>query len=92
VRLNGPRERPDPDHAAIDLGHLRHGARRPLAHNDPGPVDDEAGIRRAVASRLPGGRWGTPDDAARLVAWLVSDEAGWVTGQVIASDGGWSSV
>jgi len=24
------------------------------------------------------------------VAWLVSDEAEWVTGQVLASDGGWS--
>ena len=32
----------------------------------------------------------TPEDAARLVGWLVSEEAGWVTGQVIASDGGWS--
>jgi 3-oxoacyl-[acyl-carrier protein] reductase len=25
------------------------------------------------------------------VGWLVSDEADWVTGQVIASDGGWSA-
>ena len=58
--------------------------------NDTGYATDE--IRRGVASRIPGGRWGTPDDAARLVAWLVSDEAEWVTGQVIASDGGWSTV
>ncbi len=61
---------------------------------DPGPTDTgyaDAVTRAAVASRNPGGRWGTPADAARLVAWLVSDEAGWVTGQVIASDGGWST-
>jgi 3-oxoacyl-[acyl-carrier protein] reductase len=58
--------------------------------NDTGYATDE--IRAAVASRIPGGRWGTPDDTARLVAWLVSDEAEWVTGQVIASDGGWSTV
>ena len=37
---------------------------------------------------MPRGRWGTPDDAARLVAWLASEESEWVTGQVIDSDGG----
>ncbi len=61
---------------------------------DPGPTDTgyaDAATRAAVAAANPGGRWGTPQDAARLVSWLVSDEAGWVTGQVIASDGGWSS-
>ena len=58
--------------------------------NDTGYATDET--REAVASQVPGGRWGVPEDAARLVAWLVSDEAGWVTGQVIASDGGWSIV
>jgi 3-oxoacyl-[acyl-carrier protein] reductase len=61
---------------------------------DPGPNDtgwaDEA-TRTAVAARHPGGRWSTPADAARAVAWLVSDEADWITGQVLASDGGWSS-
>ncbi|MEU4692424.1 SDR family oxidoreductase [Actinoplanes sp. NPDC023714] len=57
--------------------------------NDTGwPTDD---IRAAIAAANPGGRWGRPDDAARLVAWLLSDEAGWVTGQTIASDGGWSA-
>lgn len=61
---------------------------------DPGPndtryADDE--LRAAVAARNPGGRWSTPTDAARLVAWLLRDEAEWVTGQTIASDGGWSS-
>ncbi len=45
-----------------------------------------------IAERNPGGRASTPQDTARLVGWLVSDEAEWVTGQVIASDGGWSSL
>lgn len=61
---------------------------------DPGPTDTgyaDGPTRAAVAAANPGGRWGTPADAARLVAWLVSDEAGWVTGQVVASDGGWSA-
>jgi 3-oxoacyl-[acyl-carrier protein] reductase len=62
---------------------------------NPGPNDTGyAGpdTVAAVAERNPGGRWGTPSDTAQLIAWLLSDEAGWVTGQVIASDGGWSSL
>jgi 3-oxoacyl-[acyl-carrier protein] reductase len=60
---------------------------------DPGPTDTryaDPGTHGWVAGLIPGGRWGEPDDAARLVSWLVSDEGAWVTGQVIASDGGWS--
>jgi 3-oxoacyl-[acyl-carrier protein] reductase len=38
--------------------------------------------------RMPLGRWGQPDDAARLIAWLCSDEGEWITGQVIDSEGG----
>jgi len=34
------------------------------------------------------GRWGQPDDAARLIAWLATDEASWITGQVLDSTGG----
>jgi 3-oxoacyl-[acyl-carrier protein] reductase len=37
---------------------------------------------------MPAGRLGQPDDAARLIAWLASPEAAWVTGQVIHSEGG----
>jgi 3-oxoacyl-[acyl-carrier protein] reductase len=40
------------------------------------------------AGRMPLGRWGEPDDAARLVAWLCTDDAHWITGQVIDSEGG----
>lgn len=58
---------------------------------NPGPTDtgyaDEA-TRRAIAERHPRKRWSAPDDAARLIAWLCSDEARWVTGQTIVSDGG----
>jgi NAD(P)-dependent dehydrogenase (short-subunit alcohol dehydrogenase family) len=35
----------------------------------------------------PGGRI-TPDDPARLIAWLATDEAAWITGQVIHTEGG----
>lgn len=61
---------------------------------DPGPTDTgyaDAAAHAAVAAANPGGRWGWPADAARLVGWLLGDESAWVTGQTIASDGGWSA-
>jgi 3-oxoacyl-[acyl-carrier protein] reductase len=53
---------------------------------DTGWIADE--LRPRLLERMPAGRLGEPEDAARLVAWLCSEEAGWVTGQVIASEGG----
>ncbi len=64
---------------------------------NPGPTDTgwaDSGEIEQFLSSFPSGRWGRPDDAARLVAWLVSDEAAWITGQVIDSEGGfrrWST-
>ena len=58
---------------------------------NPGPTDTgwaPEDVRARVEAAMPRGRWGTPDDAARLVAWLASEDSGWVTGQVIDSDGG----
>ncbi len=58
---------------------------------NPGPTDTgwiNDDLREAIVRQSPQGRVGTPGDAARLVAWLVSDEASWVTGQVIDSEGG----
>jgi 3-oxoacyl-[acyl-carrier protein] reductase len=56
---------------------------------NPGPTDTGWELADVdPAQRMPAGRWGEPDDAARLVAWLCSDDAGWVTGQAIDSEGG----
>lgn len=58
---------------------------------NPGPVDTgyaPPAVLEAVARRFPGGAWAEPDDPARLVAWLATDEALWITGQVINSEGG----
>jgi 3-oxoacyl-[acyl-carrier protein] reductase len=58
---------------------------------NPGPVDTgyaSPETLAAVATRFPGGRWGEPDDPARLIAWLTTDEATWITGQTINTEGG----
>ncbi|MDG4826959.1 SDR family oxidoreductase [Asanoa sp. WMMD1127] len=58
---------------------------------NPGPTDTgwaSPETMEALAHLFPGGRWGEPDDAARLVGWLCSPDARWITGQLIDSEGG----
>ena len=46
---------------------------------NPGPVDTgyaTGETHEAVRRRFPGGRWGTPDDPARLIAWLSYRRSG----------------
>ena len=60
---------------------------------NPGPVDTgymTPELTRAVAPMFPLGRGGEPDDPARLIAWLVSDEGRWMTGQVLHTEGGFA--
>jgi 3-oxoacyl-[acyl-carrier protein] reductase len=58
---------------------------------DPGATEtgwaDEA-ARAWVLERQPFGRWGEPEDAARVIGFLCSEDAAWITGQVITSAGG----
>ncbi len=58
---------------------------------NPGPTDstwmnDE--IRASLLPKFPLGRIGTPEDVAKIIAFLASEEAAWVTGQIIHSEGG----
>ncbi|QGQ45917.1 SDR family oxidoreductase [Metabacillus sediminilitoris] len=58
---------------------------------NPGPTDSTwmtDDIRNFLLPKFPMGRLGTPDDAARIIAFLASDEAEWITGQIIHSEGG----
>jgi 3-oxoacyl-[acyl-carrier protein] reductase len=58
---------------------------------DPGATDTgyaTPGVYAAALAQMPMGRWGEPDDAARLIAFLATDDARWITGQVIGSTGG----
>jgi len=44
---------------------------------------------RQILERIPAGRWGEPDDIAGAAVFLCSDAARYVTGHVLAVDGGW---
>ncbi|QJD82947.1 SDR family oxidoreductase [Cohnella herbarum] len=58
---------------------------------DPGPTDSgwmSEEVKSALLPRFPMGRIGLPEDAARLIAFLASDESRWITGQIIHSRGG----
>ena len=60
----------------------------------PGMIDTDmtAGLdesaRAALLAQIPAGRLGTPDDVAGAVCFLASDEAAYVTGHVLAVNGG----
>lgn len=58
---------------------------------DPGPTDtgwmDEK-LKAELSQCTPSGRVGLPEDAARLIAFLASQDSEWITGQVIHSNGG----
>lgn len=58
---------------------------------DPGPTDTgwmTQELQRELSQHAPMGRVGQPEDAARLIRFLASEDAGWVTGQIIHSRGG----
>jgi len=49
---------------------------------NPGPTDTGWDItNQDPRPAMPLGRWGQPDDAARLIAWLCTDQAAWITGR-----------
>jgi 3-oxoacyl-[acyl-carrier protein] reductase len=58
---------------------------------NPGPLDTgyaSPADHEHVRWRFPRARWGKPDDPAPVIAWLATDEAAWITGQVISTEGG----
>jgi len=56
------------------------------------PIVGNESVAKAIAAMHPIPRLGEGDDAGALAAFLLSDEAGWITGQVFAVDGGRSNV
>ena len=58
---------------------------------NPGPTDTgwmDENLSEVLLKQFPTKRIGLPKDVARLIAFLASEEAEWITGQVIHSEGG----
>ena len=58
---------------------------------NPGPTNSgwmTEEIKTEILKLSPAGRIGEPEDAANIVAFLASERAQWITGQVIHSEGG----
>lgn len=76
--------------AAVELGPV---GIRANAIN-PGPTDTgwlAPEDLAALAAQVPLGRVSLPGDAAALTSFLLSPDGGWITGQILTSDGGFAS-
>jgi 3-oxoacyl-[acyl-carrier protein] reductase len=71
-----------------------------LGNNLPGLIETPLTIERIAGNAwfldgllgaTPLGRLGQPEDIANAVLFLCSDQASFITGQVLAVDGGWST-
>ncbi|HXV75248.1 MAG TPA: SDR family oxidoreductase [Candidatus Polarisedimenticolaceae bacterium] len=78
---------------AVEWG--RHGIR--VNAIAPGPIPTEGAFSRLMPDpsfveahrrKIPAGRFGTPEELAELAAFVVSDAADWLRGEVITLDGG----
>ncbi|MEF2291165.1 SDR family oxidoreductase [Virgibacillus dokdonensis] len=47
-------------------------------------------IKNSLLPLFPTGRLGRPEDAAKLITFLASEDSYWITGQTIRSEGGFS--
>jgi NAD(P)-dependent dehydrogenase (short-subunit alcohol dehydrogenase family) len=54
------------------------------------PVKDDAELYNDIISRTPLGRFAKPREISNVIAFLISDESSFITGQSILVDGGWT--
>lgn len=70
---------------AIDTAMSSTLTNAPAADGQPGDP-----IREFSESMAMLGRWGRPEEVAKAVVWIASDEASYLTGTTLVLDGGWS--
>jgi cyclopentanol dehydrogenase len=82
---------------ATAMQYAKEGIRVNSVH--PGPIEtpmteasrSDPKAREVTLGRIPLGRYGVPDDVAKGVLYLASDEAAYVTGSELVIDGGWTA-
>ncbi len=82
---------------ATAIQYAQEGIRVNSVH--PGPIETpmtesrraDPDMRKVVLSRIPLGRYGQPEDVAKGVLYLASDDASFVTGSELVIDGGWTA-
>ena len=76
------------------------GSRRPRERTPAWPGADADGrardrpgaiVEAEITARTPAGRWATTEDVSRAVVFLCSADAGFVTGQTLVVDGGYTA-
>ena len=60
-----------------------------IATNNTAVLQADATRSRQILERIPTGRWGSPQDIAGAAVFLASPASDYVTGHVLAVDGGW---
>jgi 3-oxoacyl-[acyl-carrier protein] reductase len=65
---------------ALALGSVSTGPMDALSAKESGSLAEEPALKR----------WGTPEEVARVVSFLASDDASYITGQTIVVDGGYA--
>lgn len=60
-----------------------------IATNNTAALQADETRNRQILERIPTGRWGSPEDIAGAAVFLASPAANYVTGHVLAVDGGW---
>lgn len=60
-----------------------------ISTNNTAALQGDETRNRQILERIPTGRWGRPEDIAGAAVFLASPAADYVTGQILAVDGGW---
>jgi 2-deoxy-D-gluconate 3-dehydrogenase len=60
-----------------------------IATDNTQALQDDRARSREILSRIPAGRWGTPEDLAGPAVFLASSASDYVSGEILLADGGW---
>jgi 2-deoxy-D-gluconate 3-dehydrogenase len=60
-----------------------------IATDNTQALQDDPLRNQEILTRIPAGRWGTPEDMAGPAVFLASPASDYVSGEILVADGGW---